>query len=106
MDKIRNRRMGVKKGKILIVDDDEDVLLAARLLLKSVASEVIIEKNPEQLSALLRKEKFDVIMLDMNYKSMVNTGNEGFFWLRRIRELSEHSVVIMITAYGDVEMAV
>jgi two-component system response regulator HydG len=106
MDNIRNRRMGVKKGRILVVDDDEDVLLAARLLLKTVAAEVVTEKNPEHLTSLLRREKFDVIMLDMNYKSMVNTGNEGFYWLRKIMELSGQSVVIMITAYGDVEMAV
>lgn len=95
-----------KNAKILIVDDDTDVLLAVRMLLKPEVKEVVTEKNPEKLMSILAKDKFDVILLDMNYKSALNTGNEGFFWLKKIMEKDRDAVVIMITAYGDVELAV
>jgi DNA-binding NtrC family response regulator len=95
-----------KNAKILIVDDDTDVLLAVRMLLKPEVKEVVTEKNPEKLMSILAKDKFDVILLDMNYKSALNTGNEGFFWLKKILEKDKEAVVIMITAYGDVELAV
>lgn len=95
-----------KNAKILIVDDDIDVLVAVKMLLKPEVKEVVTEKNPEKLMSILAKDKFDVILLDMNYKSALNTGNEGFFWLKKILEKDKDAVVIMITAYGDVEMAV
>ncbi|HEV7781216.1 MAG TPA: sigma 54-interacting transcriptional regulator, partial [Chitinophagaceae bacterium] len=98
--------MNLKNASILIVDDDPDVLTAVRLLLKTEAKEVITEKNPENLRSHLSKGNFDVILLDMNFTSSINTGNEGFYWLNEIRKLKADSSVIMITAYGDIDLAV
>ena len=77
--------MTLKEATILVVDDDTDVLTAVRLLLKTEVKEVVTEKNPENLPSLLAAKRFDVIMLDMNFTSSINTGNEGIFWLRRIK---------------------
>lgn len=91
---------------ILIVDDDDDVLLAARLLLKQYATTVLTESNPEKIPELLNQNNFDVILLDMNFTRDVSSGTEGFHWLGRILEISPDAVVVMITAYGDVDVAV
>ncbi len=93
-------------GKILIIDDDEDVLLAAKMLLKKHAHEVIIEKNPNKIPFLLNNDSYDVILLDMNFSQDTTSGKEGFYWLNQIIEREPNAVVIMITAFGDVEMAV
>ncbi len=98
--------MQLKNASILIVDDDTDVLTAVRLLLKTVVHEVVVEKNPENIRSLISKKQFDLILLDMNFNSAINTGNEGFFWLREIRKMKSSSSVIMITAYGDIDLAV
>lgn len=98
--------MQLKNALLLAVDDDEDVLLALKMLLKPHVAEIVTERNPEKLPSLLGKQAFDIILLDMNYKSALNTGNEGFFWLKKIRERNPEASVIMITAYGDVELAV
>jgi two-component system response regulator HydG len=93
-------------GKILVVDDDEDILLAARLLLKPHYQSVQTEKDPRRLPALLEKESHDVILLDMNFTQDVSSGSEGFHWLKKILEIDPVAVVIFITAFGDVEKAV
>jgi two-component system, NtrC family, response regulator HydG len=93
-------------GRILIVDDDEDVLQAARLLLKKHARVVHTERRPEKLTSLMQNEQYDVILLDMNFTRDVSSGREGFFWLDKILELDPSAVVVLITAFGDVEMAV
>ncbi len=93
-------------GKILVIDDDEDVLLAARLLLKKHAILVQTEKDPQLLPALLRKEDFDLILLDMNFTTDVTSGSEGFHWLNEILKIDPSAVVVLITAYGDVDLAV
>lgn len=98
--------MVLKNATILVIDDDVDVLTAVRLLLKTEAKEVVTEKNPENLRWLLSKQTFDIILLDMNFTSSINTGNEGFFWLNKIKELKPEISVIMITAYGDIDLAV
>ncbi|MBS1752336.1 MAG: sigma-54-dependent Fis family transcriptional regulator [Bacteroidetes bacterium] len=98
--------MNLKNASILVIDDDQDVLTAVRLLLKTEAGSVVTEKNPENLRWLLSKQSFDLIMLDMNFNSSVNTGNEGLFWLRKIKELGSDAAIIMITAYGDIDLAV
>ena len=95
-----------KTGKVLVVDDETDVLFALKMLLKTEVKEVVTEKNPDNLLSLLSKEKFDVILLDMNFKSALNTGNEGLYWLRQILDKDKDATVILITAYGDVELAV
>lgn len=93
-------------GKILIIDDDEDVLIAAKLLLKKHAKEVIIEKNPKKIPFLMNNGTYDVILLDMNFSQDTTSGKEGFYWLEQILEADPKAVVILITAFGDVEMAV
>jgi two-component system response regulator HydG len=95
-----------KTGKVLIVDDNEDILNAGRLLLKQHLAVVDTEKDPERIPALLQAETYDVILLDMNFAKGATSGQEGFTWLRRILDLDPDAVVILITAYGDVKMAV
>jgi two-component system, NtrC family, response regulator HydG len=98
--------MLLKNATILVIDDDTDVLTAVRLLLKTEVKEVTIEKNPDTIKSLLPKKEIDLILLDMNFNSTINTGNEGIFWLKKIKELSPTTAVIMITAYGDIDLAV
>ena len=98
--------MLMKDASILIVDDDPDVLTAVRLLLKTEVKQVVTEKSPENLKYLLSQQPFDLILLDMNFNSSINTGNEGFFWLKKIKDYKSEAIVIMITAYGDIDLAV
>ncbi len=98
--------MLLKNASILIVDDDTDVLTAVRLLLKTEVKEVVTEKNPENLRGHLQKNNFDLILLDMNFTSSINTGNEGIFWLNEIKKAKPDASVIMITAYGHIDLAV
>jgi two-component system response regulator HydG len=98
--------MSLKTASILVIDDDVDVLTAVRLLLKPEVKEIITEKNPENLRSLLARQDFDVILLDMNFNSSINTGNEGIFWLKKIKEFKTDACVIMITAYGDIDLAI
>ena len=98
--------MNLKNATILIIDDDTDVLTAVRLLLKTEVKEVVTEKNPENIRWLLSKQTFDLILLDMNFTSSINTGNEGLFWLKKIKEFGSEASIIMITAYGDINLAV
>lgn len=97
--------MSLRTSSILVIDDDVDVLTAVRLLLKTEVRDIVTEKNPENIRHLL-KQDFDVILLDMNFNSTINTGNEGIFWLKKIRELKPDACVIMITAYGDIDLAI
>ncbi|MEO8770397.1 MAG: sigma-54 dependent transcriptional regulator [Ferruginibacter sp.] len=98
--------MSLKNASILVIDDDIDVLTAVRLLLKPEVKEIVTEKNPENIRSILAKQDFDVILLDMNYNSSINTGNEGIFWLKKIKEFRSTASVIMITAYGDIDLAI
>ncbi len=98
--------MNSKQGKILIIDDDADVLTAARIFLKQHIGIVHTERNPSKIPSLLTNERYDVILLDMNFTKDVTSGSEGFRWLSRILELDRGAVVILVTAFGDIEMAV
>lgn len=98
--------MTKKLGKLLVIDDDEDVLMAARLFLKQHVALVHTEKNPEMIPTLLKNETYDVILLDMNFTRDASSGYEGFHWLNQILTLEPSAVVVLITAFGDVEMAV
>ncbi|HXU25939.1 MAG TPA: sigma-54 dependent transcriptional regulator [Bacteroidia bacterium] len=98
--------MELKKANILVVDDDRDVLIAISLLLKNEAQEVVTEKNPENILSLFSKKTFDLVLLDMNFNASVNTGNEGIYWLKRIKEVKPLLSVVMITAYADIELAI
>ncbi|GAB1857074.1 sigma-54 dependent transcriptional regulator [Flavobacteriaceae bacterium MHTCC 0001] len=98
--------MLLKNANILVVDDDADVLTAMRLLLKSKANQVVTEKNPGNIVSLIEKNKFDIIILDMNFNGLINTGNEGIYWLNKIRSINKEASVILITAYGDLDLAI
>ena len=98
--------MNKKVAKVLIVDDDEDILMSLKLLLKQHFADIITEKNVIQLPNLLEKDNYDLILLDMNFSAGLNTGNEGIYWLRTILDKDPAAVVVMMTAYGAVELAV
>jgi two-component system, NtrC family, response regulator HydG len=95
-----------KIGRVLIVDDDVDILTAMRLLLKPHVELVHTEPNPSNIPARLKDLNYDAILLDMNFSKDSVSGEEGFHWLENILELDPSAVVIMITAYGDVDTAV
>lgn len=99
-------KMSRQKGKILIVDDNEGILKSLRFSLKYEFEEVEAIKNPNLIPSLLRSKTFDIILLDMNFSAGVNTGNEGLYWLKEIFRYDKDAVVVLITAYGDVELAV
>jgi len=98
--------MDQRLGKILIIDDNEDILFSAKMLLRKHATEVVMEKNPKKIPFLVSNEEFDIILLDMNFSQDITSGQEGFYWLKEILKYDPSAVVIMITAFGDVEMAV
>lgn len=98
--------MAKKEGKILVVDDNTDILNSLKQLLKHDFSEIKTISNPNIIHSIIRSEDFDVILLDMNFKATENTGNEGIYWLREILKLDTNAIVILITAYGDIDLAV
>ncbi len=98
--------MTEKTGRILIIDDNEDILFALKLLLKSQVEEIKVLNNPEKIPDVLRADDFDTIFLDMNFTKDASSGKEGFDWLQRILKIDPNAVVVFITAYGDAEKAV
>ncbi|MFH6768804.1 sigma-54 dependent transcriptional regulator [Gaetbulibacter aquiaggeris] len=98
--------MRVKDATILIIDDDKDVLTAFQLLLKPLVKEVILENNPNNIPNQLKEKAFDVIFLDMNFNALVNTGNEGIFWLNKIKKMRPEAAVVLMTAYADIDIAI
>ncbi len=93
-------------GQVLLVDDNRDVLTALRLLLKEHVDTVHTATDPSSIPSLLREHEYDTILLDMNFQQDASSGREGFEWLDKIQEIDPQAVVVMITAYGDVEKAV
>ncbi|HEC42908.1 MAG TPA: sigma-54-dependent Fis family transcriptional regulator [Bacteroides sp.] len=98
--------MSTKVGKILAVDDNEDILFALKLLLKQHVEVITTVNEPEDIPKVLSEEDYDVILLDMNFTKDAISGQEGFDWLRKILEIDPDAVVCFITAYGDAEKAV
>ncbi len=96
----------MKNGCILIVDDDEDILTAGRLLLRREFSDVITLKNPTEIPRLFDERSVDVVLLDMNFGPGESSGEEGLNWLSSILRIDPQSVVVMITAHGSVNTAV
>lgn len=97
----------MKQGTIIVVDDNKSILTAAEMLLSEHFSKVITVNNPNALPATLRDNPMvDIILLDMNFKAGINTGNEGFYWLNKIKEFDSTISVVFFTAYGDIELAV
>jgi DNA-binding NtrC family response regulator len=96
----------MKDKKLLIIDDNQAILNSLKLLLKTEYESVKTISNPNQLLSELEKNEPDVILLDMNFRAGINTGNEGLYWLREIKKKTPLVEVIMMTAYGDIELAV
>ncbi|MFA5328484.1 MAG: sigma-54 dependent transcriptional regulator [Prolixibacteraceae bacterium] len=94
------------KGNILIVDDNKNILSALEILLMPEFQTVTTLSDPNQIPSELRKNDYNLAVLDMNFKAGINTGNEGIYWLARIKETNPEISVVMITAYGDVELTV
>ncbi len=93
-------------SKLLIVDDDKDILLASRVVLKKEFELIKTESDPFKLQQILRSEAFDVILLDMNFSTGTTSGKEGIYWLREILKIDPQANIILITAYGDLNLAV
>jgi len=95
-----------KDKRILIVDDNKAVTIALKLLIKNEFSQVDVLTNPNNLVSKISKQTYDTIILDMNFVSGINSGNEGFYWLKEILKTDLDASVIFITAYADIERAV
>ena len=95
-----------KQGTILIVDDNRNILTTVRMLLEPIFDGIITIANPNSIPAKLREEHPDVVLLDMNFSSGINSGNEGLYWLKEIKSLSPKTEVVLFTAYADIQLAV
>jgi len=93
-------------ANILVIDDDDDILLSARLFLKQHFNQVLTCKSPREINVLLSKNEVDIILLDMNYQKGASDGREGLYWLEHILSIDKDYVVILMTAFGNVELAV
>lgn len=96
----------MRNGKIIVVDDNEAVLKTLRMILSREFKTVVCASVPTLLPALLREDDVDVVLLDMNFGTGKQSGGEGLFWLDRIRERPNPPEVVLITAFGDIELAV
>ena len=96
----------MKQGKILIVDDNPDILFTLKMLLRPLAGQITTLDDPREMLPLLSRVRHDVILLDMNFRHDAVSGREGFAWLEEILKLDAQATVIFITAYGDMEKAV
>ncbi|QTE22989.1 sigma-54-dependent transcriptional regulator [Polaribacter cellanae] len=98
--------MRKKEATILIVDDDDDILFSARISLKKYFSKIITENNPQHINSHLTKNTIDVVLLDMNYRIGFEDGKEGLYWLKNIKEISSETTILLMTAFGSVNLAV
>lgn len=96
----------MKRGSIVVVDDNKNVLSALRLLLSNYFEEVYLLPSPNTLISTIREKNPDVALLDMNYSAGINSGNEGLFWLSEIKKTNPQIPVVLFTAYADIDLAV
>ena len=96
----------MKKGSILVVDDNKNVLTALRILLESYFESVTLLSSPNQLIATMRESNPDIVLLDMNFSAGINTGNEGLYWLSEVKKQDADLPVVLFTAYADIDLAV
>ncbi len=94
------------EGKILVIDDDKDILLSTKVILKKEFSEIKTISEPSDIIPYIEKKIFDVILLDMNFTTGATSGKEGLDWLKRILKINPDSVVVLMTAYGDINLAI
>ncbi len=95
-----------RKGNILIIDDNEEILFSLKVLLSKDFDNIITLNSPKQVPNLLRTQKFDVYILDMNFTAEIQSGNEGFFWMKEILNHDTDAIIIFITAFAGIELAV
>ena len=88
--------------KLLVVDDNKDVLSAVRMLMAPKVDEVITSSTPVTIPELIRRHKPQVVLLDMNFRATVNNGNEGLFWLSEIKRIAPEVAVVLFTAYAGI----
>ncbi|NOQ28208.1 MAG: response regulator [Bacteroidales bacterium] len=93
-------------SKILVIDDDKDILLSTKVVLKKDFKEIKTISNPEEIIPYIEKKIFDVILLDMNFTTGATSGKEGLDWLKRILQIDSEATVVMMTAYGDINLAI
>ena len=98
--------MGIRKGKILVVDDNTGIRKALEMLLPLYFGEVRTIPSPVQLISTIGMFRPDVILLDMNFNTDINTGNEGLYWINEIKKIAPQIEVVLFTAYADVQLAV
>src|SRR5690554_5051339 len=98
--------MRKKEATILVVDDDSDILFSARVWLKRFFTQILVSNSPNKIRENIQQYQIDVVLLDMNYRKGYEDGKEGLYWLKYIQEISPQTVVIMMTAFGDVNLAV
>ena len=98
--------MRKKQGTLLIVDDNRNILTTVKMLLEETFANIYMLANPNAIPATLRERQPDVVLLDMNFRSGTNTGNEGLYWLREIKKMRPKTQVVLFTAYADIELAV
>ncbi|MCP4123488.1 MAG: sigma-54-dependent Fis family transcriptional regulator [Bacteroidetes bacterium] len=94
------------KAHILVIDDDKDVLLSARMLLKRQYTDVTTSSDPREINSYITTKPIDILLLDMNFRMGINDGKEGLYWLKHVREINPEIIVILMTAYGEVKLAV
>lgn len=95
-----------KQGTLLVVDDNRNILTTVRMLMEPLFENIITIANPNSIPAKLREEHPDVVLLDMNFSSGINSGNEGLYWLREIKSIRPKTEVVLFTAYADIQLAV
>ena len=95
-----------RSGNVLVVDDDNDVLYTARLVLRGLFDRVDTLDRPALIPDYLRKCKYDVIVLDMNFTRGITSGREGLEWLEKILKIDPNALVLTTTAYGEINLAV
>ncbi len=93
-------------GKILVIDDDKDILLSTKMVLKKEFSDIKTIANPDDIIPYIEKKIFDVVLLDMNFTTGATSGKEGLDWLKRILSIDPNAVIVMMTAYGDINLAI
>ena len=95
-----------KQGTLLVVDDNRNILTSLQYLLEEYFQQVITLNSPVTIPSLLQREAIDVVLLDMNFSSGINSGNEGLYWLHEIKRLRPQIQVVLFTAYADINLAV
>jgi two-component system, NtrC family, response regulator HydG len=98
--------VNVKQADILVIDDDKGILTSIYLFLKSEVNSLHLEQKPSNILSLLKTKKFSVVILDMNFSAGINNGNEGLYWMQRIKAEQPDALILLMTAYADIDLAI